>query len=338
MTIQKLLQTIRSGNTLSEKEMTHFIDSVLDGHATPAQIGAFLMGISQRGETVEEITGAAKILRKRAAAISAPDGVIDCCGTGGDHSNSLNISTAVSFVVAACGIPVAKHGNRAASSKSGAADVLEHLGINLDLTPEQCAQALKDIGFCFLMAPHHHTSLKPLAALRKELGFRTIFNLLGPLANPADTKLQLLGVFDKNFVRPMAEALKSLGSTRAWVVHGSDGMDEITLTAPTHVAKLENSQITETILTPDDFGLPTISAQDIAGGNAAHNAVRLEDLLNGEKDAYRDIVLANAAACLMIAKKAETLKNAVELASKAIDTGAAMKLMTDYKNFTNERP
>ncbi|HNQ92191.1 MAG TPA: anthranilate phosphoribosyltransferase, partial [Alphaproteobacteria bacterium] len=203
MTIQKLLQTIRSGNTLSEKEMTHFIDSVLDGHATPAQIGAFLMGISQRGETVEEITGAAKILRKRAAAISAPDGVIDCCGTGGDHSNSLNISTAVSFVVAACGIPVAKHGNRAASSKSGAADVLEHLGINLDLTPEQCAQALKDIGFCFLMAPHHHTSLKPLAALRKELGFRTIFNLLGPLANPADTKLQLLGVFDKNFVRPM---------------------------------------------------------------------------------------------------------------------------------------
>lgn len=334
MTTENLLQSIRSGKTLSEHDMSTFLNRVIDGHTTPAQIGAFLMGLSQRGETHNEITGAAKALRQRARTISAPEGAIDCCGTGGDHSNSLNISTAVSFVVAACGVPVAKHGNRAASSKSGAADVLEHLGINLDITPECCEQALKEIGFCFLMAPHHHAALKPLAALRKELGFRTIFNLLGPLANPAGTKLQLLGVFDKNFVHPMAEALRSLGSARAWVVHGSDGMDEITLTGPTHVAKMENGEITETTLTPDDFGLPVISADDIAGGNAAFNAVRLEDLLNGEKNAYRDIVLANAAACLMISGKADNLKNGVELAAKAIDTGAAMELMTNYKNFT----
>ena len=342
MTIQTTLTTIRNGGTLSSEDMTALIDDIFDGKANPSQIGALLMGLSQRGETVEEITGAAQALRSHATQIASPDGAIDCCGTGGDHSNSLNISTAVSFVVAACGVPVAKHGNRAASSKSGAADVLEQLGINLDLTPGQCERALKEIGFCFLMAPHHHAALKPLAALRKELGFRTIFNLLGPLANPAGTKRQLVGVFDKSFVRPMAETLKNLDSEHVWTVYGETesgaGMDEITLTGKTHAAKLENGQITEATLTADDFGLPSNSTADIAGGDAEYNASRLQALLEGQQDAYRNMVLANAAACLVIAGKETDLKKAVEFAAQTLDTGAALNLMTNYKNYTQQLP
>jgi anthranilate phosphoribosyltransferase len=314
--------------------MSGAIINLLDGIVTPAQAGAFLMSLSQRGETVDEIVSAATILRSRSVTVRPPDNAVDCCGTGGDHSNSYNISTAVAFVVAACGVPVAKHGNRAASSQSGAADVLESLGVNLDLSAVQCEEALRQFGFCFLMAPKFHSSLKPLAGLRKELGFRTLFNLLGPLANPAGTSRQLIGVFDKKWVRPMAEALQKLGSISALVVHGSDGLDEITLTSATHCAKLENGVVSEFTLSPSDFDLPTIRSTDITGGDAATNARALLDLLNGKPSAYRDIVLANAAATLELSGKANDLKQGVALAARAIDNGEALQILNHYISFS----
>jgi anthranilate phosphoribosyltransferase len=333
---QDRLKKLRLGQSLSKDEAFEAITLILDGQASPAQIGAFLMSLSQRGETVDEIVAGAKILRQRSSTIAAPKNAVDCCGTGGDHSGSYNISTAVAFVVSACGIPVAKHGNRAASSQSGAADVLEQLGVNLDLSPSQCEIALNQFGFCFLMAPKFHGSLKPLSALRKELGFRTIFNLLGPLANPAGTSKQLIGVFDKSWVRPMAEALQKLGSTAALVVHGSDGLDEITLTGQTYCAELKDGMITEYTLSPNDFGLPTIRTEDIQGGDASVNAVALMELLKGKKSAYRDIVLANAAATLVLAEHSKDLKDAVTTAAETIDTGKALKILQDYIQFSRQ--
>lgn len=332
--MQAILKYLRTGHPLSPDDASHAFACLLDGQATPAQIGAFLMSLSQRGETVDEIVSAARVLRSRAMTITAPSGAVDCCGTGGDHSGSYNISTAVAFVVAACGVPVAKHGNRAASSQSGAADVLECLGVNLDLPAERCEAALRQFNFCFLMAPKFHASLKPLSALRKELGFRTIFNLLGPLANPAGTSCQLMGVFDTAWVRPMAEALQKLGSQSAMVVHGADGLDEITLTGPTYCARLQDGVITEFTLSPSDFGLSAINPQDIAGGNAAYNATALRALLNGTPSAYRDIVLANAAATLDLCGKASSLIEGVALATKAIDTGAALAVLEKYVSFS----
>lgn len=332
--MQDILKKLRLKSILTAGEMTNAITNLLDGATTPAQAGAFLMALSQRGETVDEIVSAATVLRARAMTVTAPDSAVDCCGTGGDHSNSFNISTAVAFVVAACGVPVAKHGNRAASSQSGAADVLESLGVNLDVSAKQCEEALRSFGFCFLMAPKFHASLKPLAALRKELGFRTLFNLLGPLANPAGTKRQLIGVFDKEWVRPMAESLQKLGSTSALVVHGSDGLDEITLTGDTYCAKLKDGVISEFTLSPADFGLPIIRSEDIKGGDAATNARALSDLLNGKRSAYRDIVLANAAATLELCGQATDLKQGVALAAEALDTGKALQILTHYISFS----
>lgn len=331
-----LLKKIRNGQTLSQAESGSAIQMMMDGQATAAQTGAFLMGLAQRGETVDELIGAAQVLRDRALAIQAPAGAVDCCGTGGDLSGTLNISTAVAFVVAACGVPVAKHGNRAASSKSGAADVLEALGVNLSIDGDACEQALRKFNFCFLMAPHHHQALKPLAPIRKELGVRTLFNLMGPLANPAGTKRQLVGVFDRQWVTPMAHVLKDLGTEKAWIVHGSDGLDEITLTGETYCATLEKSKVTERVLHPDDFGLTVISAKDIQGGDAPYNAAALKELLNGAHSAYRDIVLANAAAALVIADRANDLKEGVALARKAIDDKKALSVLTDYIAFSQE--
>lgn len=333
---QDKLKKLRLGQPLSKDEAFEAITIMLDGQTSPAQTGAFLMSLSQRGETVDEIVAGAEILRQRATTITAPKNAVDCCGTGGDHSGSYNISTAVAFVVAGCGIPVAKHGNRAASSQSGAADVLEHLGVNLDLSASQCENALNRFNFCFLMAPKFHGSLKPLSALRKELGFRTIFNLLGPLANPAGTTKQLIGVFDKSWVRPMADALQKLGSTAALVVHGSDGLDEITLTGQTYCAELKDGVIKEYTLSPNDFRLPTIRTEDIQGGDASVNAVALMDLLKGKKSAYRDIVLANAAATLVMAGHSKDLKQAVTIAVEIIDTGKALKILHDYIEFSRQ--
>ena len=294
-------------------------------------------GLSIRGETIEEITGAARVMRQKALPINAPLGAVDCCGTGGDKSGSYNISTAVAIVAAACGVPIAKHGNRSASSKSGAADVLEALGVNLDVSQEKLEDAIKQFNFAFLMAPKHHQAVKHVVPVRKSLGVRTIFNILGPLANPAQTQFQLLGVFDKSLVVPIAEVLRELGTKTAWVVHGGDGMDEITTTTHSYVAKLEDGHITEEILKPDDFGVMTSNPDDLKGGTPEHNAAALRGVLQGEKNAYRDIVVVNTAAVLMIAGKEQEITSATQRAQSAIDSGDALKLLTQYVEFTRSQ-
>lgn len=332
--IKALLAQLRDGKKLTATETRTFLNDLIAGHISPAQTGAFLMALAQRGETADEILGAAQTLREHVTPISAPSNAMDCCGTGGDHANTLNISTAVAFVLAGCGIPIAKHGNRAASSQSGAADVLEAMGVNLHLSPEQCTHALQQFGYCFLMAPHHHHVLKPLASIRKELGFRTLFNALGPLANPARTTNQLIGVYRKELLIPFACVLKELGSHSAMIVHGADGLDEITLTGPTHYATLKNGDINEGIFMPDDFGLPTIKQNDIKGADAATNALALKDFLDGHLSAYRDVVLANAAAGLLVAEKVINLKDGVTMARTALDTHAARHIFTQYRDYT----
>ena len=307
---------------------------IMEGRVTAADLAALLTEWAGRGETVDEIVGAARVLRAKAVTIRAPDDAVDCCGTGGDGGGTYNVSTAVALVSAACGVPVAKHGNRAASSKAGAADVLEALGVNLDMTPERAEVALRTLNFAFLMAPRHHEALKHVAAVRKSLGFRTIFNLLGPLANPAGTKRQLIGVFDRKWLVPLAEALRRLGSEKVWLVHGADGLDEITVTGPTYLAAMENGRIEERLLTPEDFGLPLHRAEDLKGGDAAHNAAALLDVLAGRPSAYRDIVLANTAAVLAVHGSGAPLKENAARAAAAIDGGEALNILTRYRDFT----
>lgn len=328
------LVQIEQGNVLSESEMEAIMRDIMQGKVGDAEISSLLTQLAQRGESVSEITGAARIMREMASTIKAPANALDCCGTGGDGTGTYNISTAVALVSAACGVPVAKHGNRASSSKSGAADVLEALGINLDVTNEMLEQALEEFNFCFLMAPHHHQSTRHVMPVRKALGFRTIFNLLGPLANPANTNFQLMGVFDKKWVKPIAEVLNNLGSTRAWVVHGHDGLDEITTTAQTDIAVIENGNVSEKTISPEDFGLSLAKPEDLKGGDAKENAAAMSALLNGEKSAYRDIVLANASAVLNISAKANDLKEGVVIAAEAIDNGSALKVLEKYITFT----
>ncbi|MCB1782577.1 MAG: anthranilate phosphoribosyltransferase [Alphaproteobacteria bacterium] len=337
--MKDILLRLQRGEAFREEEMNALFSQIMEGGCSDAEIAAFLMGLSMRGETVDELTGAARVMRAKASGVSAPAGAVDCCGTGGDKSGTYNISTAVALVVAACGVPVAKHGNRASSSKSGAADVLEQLGVNLDASQDVLAQALERFSFAFLMAPKHHAAMKHVMPVRKALGVRTIFNLLGPLANPAGTKRQLIGVLDRKWLIPFAETLRRLGSESAWIVHGSDGLDEITTTGETFVAKLENGVIEETILSPGDFGLDVSRAEDLIGGDAALNAAALSDVLDGKRCAYRDIVLANAAAVLMISKDTNglgvhTLRDSVALAAEAVNSGRARGVLDGYINFT----
>lgn len=332
--LDQTLNKISQGSVLTEEDMASSIRQIMQGDAEEAQIETLLTTLAERGETIAEITGAAKAMREMASAITAPDGALDCCGTGGDGANTYNISTAVALVSAACGVPVAKHGNRAATSKSGAADVLEALGVNLDISTTKLEEALEKFNFCFLMAPHHHKAMKYVMPTRKKLGFRTIFNLLGPLANPAGTQYQLIGVFDKKWVRPMAEVLNNLGTKNAWVVHGHDGLDEITTTTSTDIAILNEGQITERTITPADFGLETANINDLKGGDAQENANALRALLKGKKSAYRDIVLANVSAVLNIHGKANSLKEGVSIAKQAIDKGGALNILNQYAAFT----
>jgi len=331
------IEKLRSGENLPEDEMTQIMTQIMQGDCDDEQIEAFLVALSAKGETAEEITGAAKVLRNKALALNAPYDAVDCCGTGGDASGTYNISTAVSIVAAACGVPIAKHGNRAASSKSGTADVLEALGVNLDVPTQALEKSLEELGFAFLMAPHHHSAMKHVSAARKAIKKRTIFNLLGPLANPAGTQFQLLGVFDKQWMQPMATALHELGTKRAWIVHGSDGLDEITVTGETHVAMLdEHGDITERTLTPDNFGLKTWDMEALKGGEPEENAIALRAVLEGASGAYRDIVLANVAAVLVIHGSADDLKHGASKAATAIDNGAALELLTDYVTFSRD--
>ncbi len=328
------LTKISQGAVLSEDEMVEAMTEIMNGKVNEDDLKSFLTGLSERGETVDELTGAARVLRAKLDPIDAPRGTVDCCGTGGDGAGTYNISTAVALVAAACGVPVAKHGNRAASSKSGTADVLEMLGVNLDLPKARLEEALRDFNFCFLMAPRHHTAMKHVAPVRKALGFRTIFNLLGPLVNPAGANRQLVGVYDRKWIVPMAQALQNLGSDRAWVVHGTDGLDEITLSGATHLAALHNDNVSESLLRVGDFGLPRIRLDAIKGGDAADNASALMRVLRGEKSSYRDIVMANAAAVLYISGTARDLRDGVRRSAQAIDSKGALDVLENYIAFS----
>lgn len=324
---KSLIAEVANGQTLSSTRAEAAFDMMMSGNATPAQMGAFLMALRLRGETVAEITGAVRTMRAKALMIDAPDGAIDIVGTGGDATGTLNISTASALVVAACGVPVAKHGNRALSSKSGAADVLTALGVNIDADMELVRQSLHEVGICFFMATRHHGAMRNVGPTRVELGTRTIFNLLGPLSNPAGVKRQLVGTFDRRWILPMAEVLRELGSERVWVVHGSDGTDEITTTGTTYAAELKDGKIREFEIKPEDFGLKRATLADIKGGDAETNALALNALLDGHQGPYRDIVLMNAGASLAIAGKAADMKAGAALAAKAIDEGRARKTL-----------
>ncbi len=333
---KRLLGQVAGGERLSVAAARTAFDIMMSGNATPSQMGGFLMALRVRGETVEEITGGAMILRGKATMIDAPPGAIDTCGTGGDNSGTYNISTAASLVLAACGVPVAKHGNRALSSKSGAADVLTALGVHIDCDMALVRQALWEINIGFLMAPRHHGAMRQVGPTRVELGTRTIFNLLGPLSNPAGARRQLLGVFAREWVRPLAEVLGKLGSERVWVVHGADGLDEITTTGPTHVAEMKDGQVTEFEITPEDAGLPRARPADLKGGDAATNAEALRAVLDGSPGPYRDIVLLNAAAGLLIAGKVTGLAEGAAAAAAAIDKGAARDVLARLVAITNQ--
>ncbi|MBL8631508.1 MAG: anthranilate phosphoribosyltransferase [Rhodospirillaceae bacterium] len=333
--LKPALAKLADGQSLSEADAESAFDAIMSGHVSAPQIGAFLMGLRAKGETVEELTGASRIMRAKALKVHAPADAIDTCGTGGDASGTYNISTAVTFVVAGLGVPVAKHGNRAASSKSGTADVLQALGVNLDAAPEVIEQALQKAHVGFLFAQKHHSAMKHVGPVRTELGIRTIFNLVGPISNPAGAKRQLLGVFAHKWIVPMAETLGRLGSERAWVVHGSDGLDELTITGKSFVAALEHGKVKTFEVTPEEAGLARADASALKGGDADHNAKALRAVLNGEKNAYRDIVLLNAAAALVVADKVRDLKAGVTLAAQSIDSGAAAKALDALIAITN---
>ena len=307
--------------TRAEAEQAFAI--LFEGEATPSQIGGFLMALRTRGETVEEYAAAAHVMRMKCRPVRAPEGSIDIVGTGGDGRGTLNISTATAFVVAGAGVIVAKHGNRNLSSKSGAADALGQMGVNVMVGPEVVEEALKEVGIAFMMAPMHHPAIAHVMPSRQELGTRTIFNILGPLTNPAQVKHQLTGAFSRAMIRPMAETLKALGSTRAWLVHGGDGTDELSIAGVSHVAALDEGDIAEFDIHPEDAGLPEHPFEAIIGGTPEENARAFRALLAGEASAYRDAVLLNAAAALVVAGKAAALPEGVGMARASIDSGAA---------------
>lgn len=329
------LAKVATGASLSRDEARWAFDDLLSGEVTHAQGGAFLMALRVRGESLEEIVGAVTAMRGRMLTVSAPENAVDIVGTGGDHSGSYNISTLASIIVASCGVPVAKHGNRAASSKSGTADVLSALGVKLGLTPDGLERCLKDAGLCFMFAQTHHAAMRHVAPVRVELGTRTIFNLLGPLSNPAGVSRQLLGVFSEAWLDPLTQVLKELGSKKLWVVHGSDGLDEMTTTGPTFVSALENGTIRRFTVTPEEVGLPVSKLEDLKGGDPEHNARQLRHVLEGGSTAYRDVALLNAAAALVIADEAANLRDGLERASQALDSGASKAMLDRLVQVSN---
>lgn len=308
---------------LTQDEADGAFAALFEGAATPAQIGGLLMAMRVRGETVDEMAAATRAMRARMNRITAPEGAVDIVGTGGDGRKTLNISTAAAIVAAGAGVPVAKHGNKALSSKSGTADALAELGINIMATPEQSQAALATAGICFMMAPIYHPAMRHVGPARVELGTRTIFNLLGPMTNPAGVKCQLTGTFDAAWCRPMAETLRELGSDHVWLIHGSDGTDELAISGDSFVVELKDGEIREFTITPEDAGLPRHDFTEIVGGDAAHNAAAARAILGGEKNGYRDAVLLNAAAALLIAGRASDLRDGARLAAESIDSGAA---------------
>ncbi|UWU89580.1 anthranilate phosphoribosyltransferase [Bradyrhizobium sp. CB1015] len=321
--LKSIIGKVATGASLSRDEAASAFDAMMSGEATPSQMGGLLMALRVRGETVDEITGAVAAMRSKMLTVQAPPEAVDIVGTGGDGSGSVNVSTCASFIVSGAGVPVAKHGNRALSSRSGAADVLASLGVRIDLKPEQVGRCVRECGIGFMFAPAHHPAMKNVGPTRVELATRTIFNLLGPLSNPAGVKRQMVGVFSRQWVQPLAQVLKNLGSHSAWVVHGSDGLDEITLTGPTFVSALHNGEIRSFEVTPEEAGLPRCEAGALKGGDADANAIALQSVLDGKPSPYRDVALLNAAAALVVAGRAKDLKEGVAIGVRSIDSGAA---------------
>ena len=333
--LKPFLDLIADGRTLSIDEAEAAFNVIMSGDAAESQIGAFLMGLRMRGETVDEITGAVRTMRAKATMISAPDNAMDIVGTGGDGVGTYNISTGTAFVVAGCGVPVAKHGNRAVSSKSGASDVLSVLGVNLDAEFSLIEKAIVEVGIGFMMAPRHHSAMRFVGPVRAALGVRTIFNILGPMSNPAGVKHQCIGVYAKELAEPMARTLMNMGCKAAWVVHGSDGLDELTTTGPTHVVALKDQKISQFDVSPEDACLPIASAKDLEGGDAQVNADAIHWLFAGGKGPYRDIVVFNAAASLVVAGVADDLKQGAAMAQAAIDDGKALAALDGLIKITN---
>ncbi|WP_028035677.1 anthranilate phosphoribosyltransferase [Chelativorans sp. J32] len=321
--LKAYIAKVASGAALNFAEARDAFEIIMSGEATPSQIGGFLMALRVRGETVDEISGAVDTMRSKMLPVSAPTEAVDIVGTGGDASGTYNVSTCAAFIVAGCGVPVAKHGNRALSSKSGAADSLTALGVNIELRPDQIADCIAEAGVGFMFAPNHHAAMRHVGPTRVELGTRTIFNLLGPLSNPARVKRQLVGVFSAHWVEPIAQVLRQLGAERAWVVYG-DGLDEITTAGVTQVAAVENGEVTTFEIAPEDVGLTRVTVEALKGGDGQHNGEALRRVLEGERNAYRDIALLNAAGALVVAGKAAALSDAIELASRSIDEGYAL--------------
>ena len=318
-----LIGKVATGATLSREESAGAFEQMMAGEATPSQMGALLMALRVRGETVEEITGAVMAMRAKMLRVDAPPDAIDVVGTGGDASGSFNISTCAALIVAGAGVPVAKHGNRALSSRSGAADVLAALGVNIDLTPEQIGHCIQEAGIGFMFAPSHHPATKNVNPTRVELGTRTIFNLLGPLSNPAGVRRQMIGVFSRQWTEPLAQVLKNLGADCVWVVHGSDGLDEITTSGPTSVTALEGGKVRSFEISPEEVGLAKAKREALRGGDASTNARAVQEVLEGKKSAFRDVALFNAAAALLVAGKAKDLKAGLDLATHSLDSGEA---------------
>jgi len=323
-TFKPLIAKVAAGSQLSRGEAAAAFESMLSGNVTPAQIGGFLLALRVRGEGVEEITGAVTAMRGKMLRVQAPAGAIDIVGTGGDGSGSYNVSTLAAIITAACGVPVAKHGNRAASSKSGTADALGALGVKIGIPPEAVERCVREAGIGFMMATTHHAAMRHVGPARAELGTRTIFNLLGPLSNPAGVRRQLIGVFSSAWLRPMAEVLRNLGSERVWIAHGGDGLDEITTTGTSEIVELKDGEIRAFTISPEDVGLARAEPAALMGGDPAHNAAALRAVLEGARNAYRDIAVFNAAAALVIADSARDLADGVAKASKALDDGAAL--------------
>src|SRR5690348_433216 len=321
--LKSIIGKVATGASLSRDEAAAAFDAMMSGEATPSQMGGLLMALRVRGETIDEITGAVSAMRSKMLTVSAPADAIDVVGTGGDASGSYNISTCAAFIVAGAGVPVAKHGNRALSSRSGAADVLAALGVNIELPPDAITRCIDQAGIGFMFAPAHHPAMKHVGPTRVELGTRTIFNLLGPLSNPAGVKRQMVGVFSRQWVEPLAHVLKNLGCERAIIVHGSDGLDEITTSGSTSVASLGNGEVKTFEIAPEDVGLKRAAPEALRGGDADQNAKALMAVLKGERGPFRDIAVFNAAAALIVAGRAADLKSGVAMAQKSIDSGEA---------------
>ena len=333
--LKTIIAKVATGASLTRDEAASAFDRMMSGEATPSQMGGMLMALRVRGETVDEITGAVAAMRAKMLRVKAPADAVDIVGTGGDGSGSVNVSTCASFIVAGAGVPVAKHGNRALSSRSGAADVLAALGVKIDLTPDEVARCVNQTGIGFMFAPAHHPAMKNVGPTRVELATRTIFNLLGPLSNPAGVTRQMVGVFSRQWVQPLAQVLKNLGAEAIWVVHGSDGLDEITLTGPTFVAALEGGNIRTFEVTPEDGGLPRANGEALKGGDADANAAALSGVLEGKLGAFRDVALLNAAAALIVAGRARDLKQGVAIGIESLDSGAAAERLARLITVSN---